>query len=366
MTAPKAACDVLVFGSGPAGCAAAIRAAQLGFSVALFARHAGGRTPACAGWSPRAVLDTVQSLGVDPKAVGTPFTGLTLASWDFAHQAPVADAALGGVILDVAGLRHALLDAARAAGVEFRDCADVNRVLLGEREVQVVTPRGPAHGGRMLLIADGAGSATADLAQTLPAMPLRSVQSAAAGWAAKSSAASMMVCFGGGLGLKLAIIARAPGATRVELLTRDRSAPPAAQLRALLASAAAKGVLDPPADVAPVETPCIAGAALDLDTHVGKRCLLIGGAGGFAASLSGEGLHPSLAAAVIAAECAAEAIKAPVAQDELIHFGPAWRGRLADYLRPPGTDLTLLMPMLFQNPQMAKRTARAILLGEAF
>ena len=103
-----------------------------------------------------------------------------------------------------------------------------------------------------------------------------------------------------------------------------------------------------------------------MESHVGKRCLLVGDAGGFVTSFSHEGIYPALRSGELAAETVAAALRAPVLQDELASFSTLWRSELAGYLRMPNTDLGLLMPMVFNNPQMSRRVARAFLLGQAF
>jgi flavin-dependent dehydrogenase len=83
-------------------------------------------------------------------------------------------------------------------------------------------------------------------------------------------------------------------------------------------------------------------------------------------AFSGDGLYPALRSGVLAAETAADALRGGVLQDELAQFGPRWRADLADYLRMPNTDLGLLLPMVFGNSQIARRVARAFVLGQAF
>ncbi|NUQ51003.1 MAG: hypothetical protein HUU27_13925, partial [Phycisphaerae bacterium] len=134
----------------------------------------------------------------------------------------------------------------------------------------------------------------------------------------------------------------------------------------LLAAARQAGLL-PPGPTPEIQAhPSPAGLALDLDTHVGKRCLLLGDAGGFVSAFSNEGIYPAMMSGVLAADVVARALKAPVPQDELASFGVEWRTRLADYLRMPNTDLSLLVPLVFNNPQMCLRVARAFLHGQAF
>ena len=51
-------------------------------------------------------------------------------------------------------------------------------------------------------------------------------------------------------------------------------------------------------------------------------------------------------------------------QDTLRHFSAEWRTKMADYLRPPNTDLQFLLPLIFTNQQMADRTADAFWSGK--
>ena len=170
---------------------------------------------------------------------------------------------------------------------------------------------------------------------------------------------------GGGRGLKLATIARRGTETRVMLRTTDDSAAPAVQFEELLGAARAAGAIPDAAAAVSDGIHCLAGVALEMESHVGKRCALIGDAGGFASAFSNDSLYPALRSGWLAAEAVARALGAPVLQDELASFGAAWRADLAAYLQMPNTDLGLLMPMVFSNPQMSARVARAFLLGQA-
>jgi flavin-dependent dehydrogenase len=107
-------------------------------------------------------------------------------------------------------------------------------------------------------------------------------------------------------------------------------------------------------------------AALELESHVGKRSLAVGLAGGFVAALSGQWLYPTIAAAAVAAGVVRRAIADPRPQDVLAQFGARWRGEFADYLRSPNTRLAFLLPLAFGNPHIAARFSRAYLFGETF
>ncbi len=108
-----------------------------------------------------------------------------------------------------------------------------------------------------------------------------------------------------------------------------------------------------------------AGVALELDTHVAKRCLLTGTAGGFADCITGATLMPTVRSCLLAAEEAAAALGSPDPQDRLMHFKTSWRRHLAEFLRPPNTSLAMLMPLLFVNNKIVAKFADALLHGES-
>ncbi len=107
-----------------------------------------------------------------------------------------------------------------------------------------------------------------------------------------------------------------------------------------------------------------AGVALELETHVAKRCLLAGTAGGFADSITGQTIRPTVESALLAADAAMAALKSPNTQETLMEFKNAWREQLVDYLRPPNTSLRLLLPLLFVNQNIVDKFTRALLYGE--
>ena len=108
-----------------------------------------------------------------------------------------------------------------------------------------------------------------------------------------------------------------------------------------------------------------AGVALELETHVAKRCLLMGTAGGFAESVTGQTIRPSLESALLAAETAMAALESPDTQEKLATFKTAWRKKQSSYLRPPSTSLHLLLPLLFVNQSIITRFTRSLLYGES-
>ncbi|MBI5723496.1 MAG: hypothetical protein HZA50_06020 [Planctomycetes bacterium] len=135
-------------------------------------------------------------------------------------------------------------------------------------------------------------------------------------------------------------------AAMIELLKSRQILPPKA------AGKAAMCVWNPPA-----------GQAIEIETHHNKRCLLAGTAGGFADSVSGQTILPSVRSALIAAKIAGEAISGTQLQETLVRFNSAWRRELADRIRLPSTSLQMLMPLLFVNAKVRARVSDMILTG---
>ncbi len=359
--------DVVIVGGGPAGCAAAIAARRQRLAVLLVEPRAPVASPGCAGWLGPAAVRLCGECGVDAQSAGAAtFTGLRLWTWDLATKVAIDDPELTGWVVSAPALGQALLAAARVAGAEVRTAAVVH-VQLGETNATLRLSDGEQVSGQVVLIAAGAASPTARLANLAGAPP-----DGSAGRAARvcgrlaTDGVGLDVIIGAGRALRVATVARRGREVCLTLVTHESASPAEAQLAALLATVRAAGAWPIAEADVPEAVPCLAGAALELDSHVGKRCLLVGDAGGFSAAFSNEGIYPALRSGWLAAEAVARAVRAPVLQDELGSFSAAWRADLADYLRMPNTDLGLLLPMVFNNAQMSRRVGRAFLLGQAF
>lgn len=359
--------DILIVGGGPAGAAAALRARGLGASVAVVEKERFPRTRACGGWIGPQGVAFVTEAGLTAKAVGAAeFQGLRLHSWDLKKSVAVKDSAIAGWIVDRARFDAAMIEAAARAGATVRFGAAAAGVSLRDDQVLVTLADGAVVAGRVLLIADGAQSPTARLAHLTPAGGMRDVATAAFAEAPiAKSPASLDVAVGTVRTVQVATVVRAGGMARVTVSTRTAGAAESL-LGALATTAAGAGLLPAAVGAAPARCTLPAGVALDMDAHVGKRCVLIGDAGGFVSAFSGEGIYPAMRSGWIAAEVAQRAIGARVPQDELATFEERWRSALADYLRMPNTDLSLLMPLVFNNQQMSTRVGRAFVLGQPF
>jgi flavin-dependent dehydrogenase len=367
VTRPEGDCDLLVIGGGPAGLASAAAACDRKLRTLILERADQPQPGNCTGWLGPAAVRFCKDRGVKAKDAGaTEFAGLRLRSWDLEHCVDVHDPELTGWIVDPPQLTKALSKAVEAAGVELHPGNESLDLELGERNATVRLKGESEVSGAVVLIADGAASPTTSRLQLPPVS--RGSQTGGCAFASASGDGlghGVDVVIAGGRALKIATIVRNETRLRVGLLTRDTESSPVSQLDSFLADARAAGQLP---DVTLTAEPVadLSGVALEVESHVSKRCLLVGDAGGFVASFSNEGIYPALRSGWLAGETVARALEAPVLQDELATFGSIWRADLADYLRMPNTDLGLLMPMVFNNPQMSRRVARAFLLGQAF
>ncbi|MBU0640118.1 MAG: hypothetical protein KKB50_14730 [Planctomycetes bacterium] len=369
--------DVIVVGGGPAAAGAAIRARREDHSVLVLVPPQPTQSRLRVDWLGPLGVELCRACGLDASAAGaTRFTGLHLHDWELKRSTSVADAELCGWLVERPVFDRALLDSAGRAGATLLSEAVPAELALGEKHAEIILPDSRQVRGRVVLIDDGVDSPTARLANLPVAGQLPGLARCAhLVLPVDAPKPRLDVVIGGGSTLvrdtfgrtgQLATIVRARNRLAVTMLTRDSQAPLLAQFATFWQAAAASGLLPAqPAD--PPETSCsAAGIALDIDSHVGKRCLLVGETGGFVAAFSNEAIYPALKSGWIAAEVAARARGAPVMQDELATFGAAWRAELADYLRMPNTDLALLMPLVFSNAQMSQRVAGAFVLGRKF
>ncbi len=372
MSHQTASFDLIVTGGEPAAGVAAIRARQLGLSVLLLDGPAVAEEPADAGWISAPGSDLCRQCGLEPADFGaSEFAGLSLHSGDLTRRVRVEADGVGGCLLMVERLRTALLHRAAAQGAQRRDSAAA-RVSLADGHVQIELADGGRRAtGGVLIIADGPGSPVAELAR----MPAAGRDHTVPHWVHGESPLrkgdrggdALSIVLGFQHGSNLAMLTRLDGRLHVGLLVRGGDGSPAEQFARFVAEADRTGILPVKPKGPPQSRPSPAGLALDMHSHVGKRTLLAGEAGGFVAAFNNDGLYPAMRSGWLAAEAAERALKSEFPQDELGSFETAWRTELADYLRMPSTDLSLLMPLVFnENLQMSQRVARAFLLGEKF
>lgn len=359
--------DVVVAGGGPAGAAAALRAANHGLRVVLLERAAAAPVQPCAGWISPAGVELCREFGLTTRTPGiVQFRGLSLHAWDCRRKTDVTDEVLTGWLAERPALDEALRAAAVASGATLRRDVEVESLVLGESDVRVRGKGGESIAARVLIIADGTRSTVAGMARMRPAAQAAGAPRCAYVTLPGGPAALELILENRRRGM-LATIVRVKERTTLSVLSRDAATDVVKETESLLRTAQAAGVLAKSPVPPPIELVISpAGVALDIESHVGKRCLMIGDAGGFVSAFSNEGIYPAMRSGWIAADTIARGLKARVLQDELAGFDAAWRGELAERLRPPNTDLSLLLPLVFGNKQMSLRVASAFLLGQPF
>lgn len=359
--------DVIVFGAGPAGLAAAIQARRLELEVLVLGDTTTPRR-SCCGWISPAGVALCGELGLEAKtARATPFDKLRIHSWDFRKSVVVADPEMNGWLIERETFDAGLAGIAKKLKATMRGGAPISELALRDDRIEATLGDGSSVVGRFAVIADGATSETAGRANLIPAHRAgASAQAMFADFAGVKPNGELDVAIGASRYGQLAVLTRDKARSRLMVATRPCDTPVETLFRQIVEAARTAGVLPGEPLAAPSRAMVPAGAALDLEAHVGKRCLLIGDAGGFVTSFSHEGIYPAMRSGILAAEAIAAASKVRLPQDELSRFSDSWRTQLADYLRMPNTDLSLLMPLIFSNAQMSKRVARAFLLGQAF
>ncbi len=371
--------DVLIIGAGPAGATAARLLAKAGTAVRLVDREGFPRDKCCAGWVSANALKEFPEL--EKMVPGTvfecSFKGLVFHSPDLEATAAWADAEPVGFQVKRPAFDAALVELAREAGAETLFGEGVVEIAESDSSVTVKTSSGKALSAKLLIGADGANSFVArslGLMQEIgPADMIGCVNEAfelgesqvtelygadraihvaiaynfLAGYAwafPKKSSVSLGL---GGKGLsgekaRVRFKEFLSDAQRIGLL------PPGKK------SSALAGGFDP------------AGVALKAKSLVSKRALLIGDAGGFVSSASGEGIYPGMISAKIAAAVALKALSSSDPAAELSGYDAAWRPRLEKYLAMPNVNLQMMLPMIFSDQRVTAKFARAFLFGEKF
>lgn len=365
--------DIAILGAVPAGIAAAWRLAKKGCDVIVVdtPRHV-VECPLC-DWVGK---DFFKHTGF-PKSLGSKcgvkaFKSVVYHNAALDKLAEHHTRATAGFFLHPAKLSKALHDEAKSAGVKFHTAKTPPEIDLGEREIHLlgskliraklllIAHNRPTEVAAQLALASPIASTNAmtitglDIPLNKKALPFAPAD--ALHVVELPSHHDLGVFFTLGKTLHLRIISALAG-----------NGEQAGKLAAMISSLQQAGVIpkDLPLDRADgsVWNPP-AGVALELETHVFKRCLLIGTAGGFVEAATGQTLAASIRSALLAAETALEMLHSSNHQESLMHFKDSWRNSLADFIRPPNTSLRMLLPLLFTNKKIVARFTAAFLDGE--
>ena len=364
--------DVVIVGAGPAGSTAAHYIASQGHSVALLDAAAFPRKKPCAGWLNAKATDLIKEMGVRQSDVITgKIDELIFCNKDLTQSASPKLDGPAALLVDRVEFDQRLVEACQKAGVEFRDRHLVTGVQALEQTVEVKIRDREAVAGRLLLIATGLSRSLLNpLGIQLP-KESRSAWSAHVEAPRESSTkvrkAKAVVVLGATRDSGACIAIEQADRVSVTLNSGGDSKTLSHRLVELAGAMAKEGFISQDLSGNPDGVRCIPtipSSALEMDSHVGKHTLVIGDAGGFYAAVSNEGIFPAMWSARIAAEIAAEALATPITQDVLMRFDTRWRLDMGEFLRPPNTDMQLLIPLVFTNQPMADRMAAAFFTGE--
>ncbi len=367
-------CDIAVLGATCSGFAAAYHLARKGCSVVVVG--APGRAVECplTDWVPG---DFFRRKGL-PKSLASasgakPFRRVCYHSADMTRQAEHHSRSVEGYLVATADLAKALRAAAVKAGARVRTTKTHPAIRLDEEFVHLLgTSQVKA---RLLIVAQGSpDEALAHLSLPAPGVPSSSFL--VAGLDIPLPKGCDGGAFAGALHVlqsvdrtELGMFFFAGRVAHVRVISNSLAGGArAAELSAMVGTLQGAGIL--PSDLplsrargAVWHPP--AGVALEMDSHVAKRCLLAGTAGGFADSVTAQVSAPSVHSAILAADVAASALDSANVQDSLMRFKDSWRDRLADSLRPPNASPQMLLPLLFVNKRIVGKFTRAILHGES-
>ncbi|HOA75087.1 MAG TPA: FAD-dependent monooxygenase [Phycisphaerae bacterium] len=370
---------ILIVGAGTTGTTAAILLARRGYKPVLIERSAKtNRKQHAPDWICRRGVELLGELGIDCAAkLGDAYDGLTFHSSDLTKTAQSAATTPPAWRIDYPQFTAHLHQLAREAGIEIVHSSPARRIELREEQVCVELEEGDPLEGSFLLLADGAGRTLcspgghpAVLSSVSPKTPgrwfatlelpapsrgrdprdghlhwllgLDRQQACCLWWWEGSTVIVSLFAAGTGDSVNKLLCATANKLVGAGLI-------------------ASKDAIDP---AAVMLRPAPARSALEIDSHVNKRCLVIGDAGGFIGEISGQGIFAGVWSARIAVDAVIAAASSVHPQDQLRDFSTTWRSDMADYLRPPNTDMHFLLPLIFSNRQMADRMAAAFWEGQ--
>ncbi len=366
--------DVIVVGAGASGALAAALLARAEHDVLLLDANRFPVQATCTDWLSPHAEDILKSAAVPTEAIlGDPVRHCSMYLADFSKSIDPELPEKTAFLVDYSQLTQAIVRQFQAGSQgRFEDQTDVVEIRLGEDKITALLADGRQYLGKFLLLATGVDS------RLVQQTGLSAGLAEGEGWWASAyscpsgtlAAPGRMDCVlavggAGGVGYRMSRDGRLTVGVCVEGSASDAQR----ELESLSDRFQQRGLLPSDwAEHARGVTPSrsAAGAALAMDSHVAKRTLLIGHAGGFAASYTNEGIYPGMWSAALASQVLIEALHSSIPQDTLRRFESLWRTELAGHLRAPFTDSQSILPLVFSNKQMAGKMVEAFHLGVNF
>jgi flavin-dependent dehydrogenase len=359
--------DIVILGAGPAGASAALFAARAGLKAAVCEREPEAAGPVRLEWLHSSGRQLLSAAGVREREA----TVGRIRHVHFVEAAGKREVRVGleeaSDLVDVSGLTKGVIAAARKSGAVFHFDCRIDRVESGEQCVRLEGGDAEIQ-GRVLIAADGVTS-------TVLASQSRESPAASAQWCVESASGPASAAGGKAGDLEIGFALHAGDPFKYGYACRNDAVSLAGGVAATQSGADAErsvacerfGTSAKPGkkarEPAPAARRIPRGLAMDLDTHVLKRSLIIGDAGGYVTALSHEGLYPAIWSARLAVDVCKAALASAHVQDGLAEFDTLWRREMVDYLRLPNNDLRFLIPLVFSNKLMAAKLAHAFIGG---
>jgi flavin-dependent dehydrogenase len=363
--------EAIVVGSGPAGATAAALFAREGASVALLDRVDPREGPPRSVWAGSGVAKILAAARVaKERVIAGEVKVLRFVSGDLKKQATVQLPPDTAYFLDVRNLRSALVEEARASGATLLFGHRVTELRADEHCICARTDKDREAVGKLVFLAFGweSGNELVPPAVRLTGRPAHRFHLEVPGGlpdASRLAEDEMHVALG--VGAKGLAYWWRRGNTFVLDVVNPADAEETrgaliALVRTLVGEGEADGsLLEAARSASPTVSP--AGKALEADSLVIKRGLIVGEAGGFVRAASYEAVYPSMWSAQLAAEVGRKALQSEQPQDVLNRFENRWRTTIAAHLQPLETDMRFLQPLVFSNESIAMKTALTLLGG---
>ena len=364
--------DVVILGSTPAGLAAATYLAKQGADVAVVSHQGAAVECPLACWVPRDLFKLTElPKGLAKSTGASEFKKVLFHNNGLDREVPYRSRTTLGHLIGAGELTKALKSAANKAGAKVRGTSTAPAIQLSEDRVDVLGTTGVS--AKMLLVAqDRPADIIGELSLPVRTVPRSSLVVAGLDVPLTDSASGdlsgalhiaelperselgLFFVHGKMLHARVISSSAAAGNRAGELSNLIQGLQQANIVPEGLSLGKATGaVWHPPA-----------GVALELESHVAKRCLLVGTAGGVVETITGHTPYPAIRSALLGAELVLKSLDSNNPQDTLMSFKNVWRKALADYLRPPNTSLHMLMPLLFANKRIVPKFTRALLFGQ--
>jgi hypothetical protein len=274
--------DAAIVGAGPAGSTAAVLLARKGRNIVLIDREKTGRAVPCAGWLSAKAKGVLDEIGCTfPGDCVTPFSHATFYNADCTRHATPQLQGPVGYLIDRRRFDAALIQHAVSLGADLRQGEEVRDVQLHEAQVSIKLSASAIQ-SRLLVLATGR---TQHLASRVG---FSARGSDAPTWVAQVDAPNETTESEACAAVILGLDGR--GSFGFCGHTKDRCTLSAnlvgeatlvvPTLVQLCKVAAAKGLMARDLSALAAQTRpirCPAGWALDMDTHVAKHTLLVGG-----------------------------------------------------------------------------------------